>query len=131
MGRIVAAIGFGALVVIVLVAGFVRAGPDAPVASPLVPWLDDAREVAQREAGLVGFLPTRFVEARCTSDGRTAILTFQSVLMSAHSVAVIGFPSPEDWDAPGATVVIGGYDESDQIEVSTEACARVPTGQTK
>lgn len=127
MGRWILAITIGGLAVALFAWSNVRAGPDAAVPPALTPWVEPAREAARREAGLVGLLPARFVEARCTVDGRTAVLAFESAVGSVASFATIGFPAAEDWNAPGATVVIMGSDAPDLAGVTVEGCARIPT----
>lgn len=83
-------------------------GPDAPISAQLAPYLEGARDRARSSLGVAGLFPVRFVEAGCAVDGRAADLTFESGLASIRSYATIGFPSLEDWYAPGATTVIVG-----------------------
>ncbi len=91
----------------------IRAAPDATVPSRLVRWVDPAREMARGKAGLADLLPFRFVEARCTADGRAAALVFESAVVSVRSYAVIGFPSDAEADSPGAAIVIVGLTEEE------------------
>lgn len=128
MGRWILGIIIGGLAVALFASGSVRVASDAPVPPTLAPWVEPAREAARREAGLVGLLPARFVGARCAIDGRTAVMAFESVILSAPSFATIGFPAAEDWNAPGATVAIIGIDSPDLEAASVEACAGIVTG---
>ncbi|MFP5343707.1 MAG: hypothetical protein ACLGIJ_12440 [Candidatus Limnocylindria bacterium] len=127
MWRWILGFAIGGFAVALLVWGNVRAGPDATVPPALGRWVEPAREAARREAGLAGLLPARLLGARCSMDGRIAVLTFESAVGSVASSATIGFPAPEEWTAPGATVTIIGID-SDPGPLSVEGCARVPTG---
>lgn len=128
MGRWILGLTSVGLAVALFAWSNVKAGPDALVPPTLAPWVEPAREAARREAGLVGLLPARFVGARCSSDGRTAVLVFESAVGSVPSFATIGFPTPDDWYAPGATVAIIGLQVPDPEAMSIDSCARVPTG---
>lgn len=116
----------GGVALAVVASGTIAAGPDATVPPALTAWVEPAREAARREAGLFGVLPTRFIDARCTLDGRTAVLAFESAGSRAPLFATIGFPSTEDLDAPGATVTIVASEPRWDIGVSADACARIP-----
>lgn len=115
-------IGLGAIA-----SGNVRTAPDAPVSSQLTPYLEPAREMARSSMWLAGVFPIRFVEARCSEDGRAADLTFESALASIRSYATIGFPSPEDWYAPGATTVVVGSGQP-VIDAARVSCDLVEIG---
>lgn len=91
----------------------VGSAPDATVPSGLQPWVDPARQMARRKAGLADVLPFRFVEARCTRDGRTVALVFESAVISVRTYAAIGFPSESEADSPGAVIGIVGLTEEE------------------
>jgi hypothetical protein len=121
------AIGF---VVVVIAIATVRIEGDRPVPASLEPFLEPARALARDSLGVVGLPPARFVEARCTSDGLTAVLTFESLVGSVRSFATIRFPSPEERGYVGAAIGIVG---SSILEVETNdaaSCARAgPIGR--
>jgi hypothetical protein len=108
-----------------------RPGPDAPIPAALVTWIEPAREAARSSAGLAAFAPARFIEARCTADGRAAVLTFESAVGSFRAYATMGFPSAADWSLPGATVTIIGSSHAD-VSISAEPgwCDRVAVSPT-
>jgi hypothetical protein len=106
----------------------VRVGPDASLPAGLAIWLEPAREVARREAGLLSLLPIRLVEARCQPDGRAAVLTFEPVIGQDRLLATMAFPEIGDWDKPGATVTIVTGGAPDLAATTTEACAAIPGG---
>lgn len=105
----------------------VRVAPDAP-AGQLALYLELARDRARSSMGLAGLFPARLVEARCSEDGRAADLTFESGLASIRSYATIGFPAPEDWNAPGATTVIVGSSQPAIDATRSVSCDEVEIG---
>lgn len=103
-------------------------GPDAAVPPSLVGVLERAREAARREAGFLGLAPARFAAARCSSDGATAVLTFESAIASARSFAIVEFPTAKEWDEPGAVIAIRGDAAEPSAGGSVASCRNVPSG---
>lgn len=131
MARPILAIMIATLALAVFASSNLRTEAGASVPASLARWLEPARDAARREAGPVGLLPARLVEARCSADGRTAVLRFESAIGAASSFATIGFPPPEDWNMPGATVTIIGSKVREPEGISVDACTRIPTGPTE
>jgi hypothetical protein len=128
MSRRILGVLFLAVVAIgALALASVRVAPDAP-AGQLAPYLEAARDRARSSTGLAGLFPARFVETRCSVDGRSADLTFESGLASVRSYATIGFLSPKDWNTPGATTVIVGSDQPAIDAARSVSCVEVYIG---
>ncbi len=118
-----AVLALGGIVVVNL-----RVGPDAPVSGQLAPYLERARDMARSSMGLAGLVPVRLVEARCSEDGRAAVLTFESGLASIRSYASIGFPPAEEWSAPGAVIGIVGASQPESDPTTLVSCDLVEIG---
>jgi hypothetical protein len=121
----------GVFLAVVAIGGFalasVRVAPDEP-AGQLAPYIEAARDRARSSMGLAGLFPARFVETRCSVDGRSADLTFESGLAAIRSYATIGFPSVEDWYEPGTVTVIVGSGQPAIDATRSVSCDEVEIG---
>jgi hypothetical protein len=83
-----------------LVLGYanIHVNPDAAPPARLASIVDYARSLVRSEAGLIGTLPFRFVEARCDADGY-AVLVFESGA-GVRLYAYVSAPPPADGPDP-------------------------------
>lgn len=107
-----------AVVSVTLVAIEEAAPADALVPAGLERWLGTARDAARSQGGLAALVPFRFVEALCSSDGRTAAMAFEPMLGSGRAYAVIGFPQSTPSLGPIDAIAIVG-ESSDAFAANT------------